>query len=95
MTDLAISAHGLRKSYVDGIDLKVQVGTVVALLGPNGAGKATAVKTPSTPGARCRPGHGPIPSGHETGGGTRPSGYCRPRPAPGFCAASCGTSTDC
>ncbi|MFI6729236.1 ATP-binding cassette domain-containing protein [Streptomyces sp. R-74717] len=53
MTDLAIAAHGLRKSYgdktvLDGIDLTVPEGTVFALLGPNGAGKTTAVKILST-----------------------------------------------
>ncbi len=40
MTNLAIAAHGLRKSYgdktvLDGIDLNVEEGTVFALLGPN------------------------------------------------------------
>ncbi|MFE2152799.1 ATP-binding cassette domain-containing protein, partial [Streptomyces lavendulae] len=53
MTDLAIAANGLRKSYgdktvLDGIDLAVAEGTVFALLGPNGAGKTTAVKILST-----------------------------------------------
>ncbi|SCF58753.1 ATP-binding cassette domain-containing protein [Streptomyces sp. Ncost-T10-10d] len=53
MTDLAIAAHGLRKSYgdktvLDGIDLTVPEGTVFSLLGPNGAGKTTAVKILST-----------------------------------------------
>src|SRR4051812_24875614 len=53
MTDLAIAANGLRKSYgdktvLDGIDLTVPTGTVFALLGPNGAGKTTAVKILST-----------------------------------------------
>ncbi|WP_406099065.1 ABC transporter ATP-binding protein [Streptomyces sp. NBC_01013] len=53
MTDLAISANGLRKSYgdkvvLDGIDLHIPAGTVFALLGPNGAGKTTAVKILST-----------------------------------------------
>ncbi|WP_168219665.1 ATP-binding cassette domain-containing protein [Kitasatospora sp. MMS16-BH015] len=48
MTDTAISARGLRKSFgektvLDGIDLTVRQGTVLALLGPNGAGKTTAV----------------------------------------------------
>ncbi|MFG2622742.1 ATP-binding cassette domain-containing protein [Streptomyces sp. NPDC048507] len=53
MTDLAIAATGLRKSYgdktiLDGVDLTVPTGTVFALLGPNGAGKTTAVKILST-----------------------------------------------
>ncbi|MFF4805430.1 ATP-binding cassette domain-containing protein [Streptomyces sp. NPDC001351] len=53
MTDLAIAAKGLRKSYgdktvLDGIDLGVAEGTIFSLLGPNGAGKTTAVKILST-----------------------------------------------
>ncbi|MDF6020371.1 ATP-binding cassette domain-containing protein [Streptomyces sp. JH34] len=53
MTNLAIAANGLRKSYgdknvLDGIDLAVPQGTVFSLLGPNGAGKTTAVKILST-----------------------------------------------
>ncbi|MFD7134167.1 ATP-binding cassette domain-containing protein [Streptomyces sp. NPDC059894] len=53
MTDLAIAANGLRKSYgdkvvLDGVDLNVAEGTVFSLLGPNGAGKTTAVKILST-----------------------------------------------
>ncbi|MFF2998683.1 ATP-binding cassette domain-containing protein [Streptomyces sp. NPDC057950] len=53
MTDLAIAAYGLRKSYgdkvvLDGVDLTVPEGSVFALLGPNGAGKTTAVKILST-----------------------------------------------
>ncbi|NEB78354.1 ATP-binding cassette domain-containing protein [Streptomyces sp. SID14478] len=53
MLNLAIAAHGLRKSYgdktvLDGVDLTVPEGTVFALLGPNGAGKTTAVKILST-----------------------------------------------
>ncbi|MGW0885083.1 ATP-binding cassette domain-containing protein [Streptomyces sp. NPDC002671] len=53
MTDLAIAANGLRKSYgdktvLDGVDLAVGEGTIFSLLGPNGAGKTTAVKILST-----------------------------------------------
>ncbi|MCX5212574.1 ATP-binding cassette domain-containing protein [Kitasatospora sp. NBC_00240] len=49
MTNLAIAANGLRKSYgdkvvLDGVDLAVPEGTIFSLLGPNGAGKTTAVK---------------------------------------------------
>ncbi|MFJ3667650.1 ATP-binding cassette domain-containing protein [Streptomyces sp. NPDC090106] len=51
--ELAIEAHGLRKSYgdktvLDGIDFQVPAGTVFSLLGPNGAGKTTAVNILST-----------------------------------------------
>src|ERR1700754_1910963 len=53
MSNLAIAANGLRKSYgdkvvLDGIDLEVAPGTVFSLLGPNGAGKTTAVNILST-----------------------------------------------
>jgi ABC-2 type transport system ATP-binding protein len=49
----AILAEGLGKSYaetraLDGIDLAVPAGTVLALLGPNGAGKTTAVRILTT-----------------------------------------------
>ncbi|MGW5281682.1 ATP-binding cassette domain-containing protein [Streptomyces collinus] len=64
MTDLAIAAYGLRKSYgdktvLDGVDLAVPQGTVFSLLGPNGAGKTTVVKILSTLVAPD-PGTGPI-----------------------------------
>lgn len=47
---LAIDLRGLRKSFghvraVDGIDLAVAPGEVVAFLGPNGAGKTTTIDT--------------------------------------------------
>ena len=53
MTNLAIAANGLRKSYgdkvvLDGVDLAVPEGTIFSLLGPNGAGKTTAVRILST-----------------------------------------------
>src|SRR3984893_5908458 len=48
-----IEAKGLTKSYgsnhvLQGIDLKVERGTMLALLGPNGAGKTTTVRILST-----------------------------------------------
>ncbi|QKG24596.1 ATP-binding cassette domain-containing protein [Actinomadura verrucosospora] len=57
MTNLAIHATGLRKSYrdktgekvvLDGIDLAVPEATIFSLLGPNGAGKTTTVQILST-----------------------------------------------
>ncbi|MFD8631437.1 ATP-binding cassette domain-containing protein [Streptomyces sp. NPDC059533] len=52
-TDLGIHATGLTKSYgalrvLDGIDLAVPRGSVLALLGPNGAGKTTTVRILAT-----------------------------------------------
>jgi ABC-2 type transport system ATP-binding protein len=45
----AISVRGLRKQYgtftaVDGVDVDVATGEILALLGPNGAGKTTTVE---------------------------------------------------
>ncbi|MGA7173539.1 MAG: ABC transporter ATP-binding protein [Candidatus Dormiibacterota bacterium] len=45
----AISVSGLRKSYgnlvaIDGLDLEIATGELVAILGPNGAGKTTTVE---------------------------------------------------
>jgi lipooligosaccharide transport system ATP-binding protein len=49
MSEFAIKLTGAVKRYgsitaVDGLDLKVPVGTCVGLLGPNGAGKSTTMK---------------------------------------------------
>jgi ABC-2 type transport system ATP-binding protein len=49
----AIFAEGLKKAFgkikaLDGIDVTVQPGTIVAMLGPNGAGKTTLVRILTT-----------------------------------------------
>src|SRR5215472_15722047 len=49
MTDVALSAHQLSKSYgtreaVKSIDLEVRRGEVFGFLGPNGAGKTTTIR---------------------------------------------------
>jgi ABC-2 type transport system ATP-binding protein len=53
MSDLAITAAGLRKRYggtaaLDGFDMTVRAGTVHGLLGPNAAGKSTVVRVLAT-----------------------------------------------
>jgi ABC-2 type transport system ATP-binding protein len=49
----AIAATGLRKSFgdqvvIEGLDLRIEAGTIFALLGPNGAGKTTVVRILTT-----------------------------------------------
>jgi ABC-type multidrug transport system ATPase subunit len=51
--DLMIEAHGLTKRFgsmmaLDGVDLEVPAGSILAVLGPNGAGKTTAVRILTT-----------------------------------------------
>jgi oleandomycin transport system ATP-binding protein len=53
MTDLAIAATGLTKSFGEtralaGVDLAARRGSVHAVLGPNGAGKTTAIRILAT-----------------------------------------------
>ena len=49
----AVKAEGLRKAFgstpvLDGVDLAVATGSIVALLGPNGAGKTTLIRILAT-----------------------------------------------
>jgi ABC-2 type transport system ATP-binding protein len=51
--EFAVSIRGVKKSFgkltvLNGIDLKIQKGTILALLGPNGAGKTTTIRILST-----------------------------------------------
>jgi ABC-2 type transport system ATP-binding protein len=61
MTDKAIDAKGLVKTYpkgvraLDGVTFDVDAGSVFGLVGPNGAGKSTTVKILTT---LSRPDHG-------------------------------------
>ena len=66
--EAAVVVRGLRKSYgerkaVDGVDLEVAIGEVVALLGPNGAGKTTTVEI--LEGYRRRDGGEALVLGHD------------------------------
>jgi len=52
-TEPVVEAHGLVKAFggtpvLDGVDLRVERGAVLALLGPNGAGKTTTVRILAT-----------------------------------------------
>lgn len=47
-TQYLLQAHGLRKSFqgvkaVNGMDLRVQAGSITGLIGPNGCGKSTTI----------------------------------------------------
>ncbi|MEO7123459.1 MAG: ABC transporter ATP-binding protein [Lacisediminihabitans sp.] len=46
---LAVDVHGLQKNFgstraLDGLDLRVETGTVAGFLGPNGSGKSTTIR---------------------------------------------------
>ena len=70
----AVEVTGLRKVYgektaVDGLDLRVATGEVVAILGPNGAGKTTTVEI--LEGYRSRDGGDVRVLGHDPQSGDR------------------------
>jgi ABC-2 type transport system ATP-binding protein len=65
-----VEAHGVSKAFgetraVDGVDLAVEQGTVLALLGPNGAGKTTTIRILTT---LLKPDGGAVSvAGHDVG----------------------------
>jgi ABC-2 type transport system ATP-binding protein len=65
-----VEAHGVSKAFgethaVDGVDLAVEQGTVLALLGPNGAGKTTTIRILAT---LLEPDRGTVTvAGHDVG----------------------------
>lgn len=82
MTDPAIAANGLRKSYgdkvvLDGIDLTVPEGTIFSLLGPNGSRQDHPRTLPLHP---RRAGHAATPPSRATTWSSSP--------------ASCAASSD-
>ena len=87
MADAAIVAEGLGKRFgpvlaLDGVDLQLPAGGVLALLGPNGAGKTTLVRILATwssrPGAgRGSPGSTWPPTRRRCGGGSACPGNTR------------------
>ena len=70
MSTLIVEAHGVTKAFdetqaVDGVDLAVARGTVLALLGPNGAGKTTTIRILTT---LLKPDSGTVTvAGHDVG----------------------------
>jgi ABC-2 type transport system ATP-binding protein len=70
MSTLIVEAHGVRKAFgetqaVDGLDLAIAQGTVLALLGPNGAGKTTTIRILTT---LLKPDSGTVTvAGHDLG----------------------------